>query len=486
MTAGPYPQTATYTLEMPETGRGEAGKAPAVPGAAFPRALLVENVRWFCHLRWIIIASFTVFGLLGIFPGIHSLMGLHPQVAWPLTVALVLAAANIAFFLHARFLVSRTDGPAAEANLWVQIIFDLVVLTFVIYRVGSLETFVPFAYLFHIVLACIFFSRVKSLMVTGAAALLYLTSVSLEQAGLVSPAGIHANIMLRDLMRNMPEVYLFNIGVAVLAWVIVWHLTSHLSGMVLERDNALARTNRRLVESREEKARHMLRTTHELKAPFAAIDANVQLLLEGHCGVLSHDAFDVLRRISTRARRLAAEIQEMLQLANLQDPTEQMLAWEKLDLGAVVDWCLGQVQWVAGKRSVVIEQEVHSVFAIGVEDHLRMLIGNVLSNAVFYSRCGGRVSVSCRSAAGGAGEVVIEDEGIGIPAEKLPHIFDEYYRTDEAVRHNRQSTGLGLAIVRHVAQTHGIGVRVESRPGLGTRFILRFRSPEESRMPESP
>jgi len=70
--------------------------------------------------------------------------------------------------------------------------------------------------------------------------------------------------------------------------------------------------------------------------------------------------------------------------------------------------------------------------------------------------------------------VTVEDEGIGIPAEKLPRIFDDYYRTEEAVRHNRDSTGLGLAIVRHVATSHGIRVQVESAPGCGTRFTLRF------------
>jgi signal transduction histidine kinase len=72
--------------------------------------------------------------------------------------------------------------------------------------------------------------------------------------------------------------------------------------------------------------------------------------------------------------------------------------------------------------------------------------------------------------------VTVEDEGIGIPQEKLPRIFDEYYRTEEAIRHNKDSTGLGLAIVRHVAVNQAIRVRVESAPGRGTRFTLRFPS----------
>jgi two-component system phosphate regulon sensor histidine kinase PhoR len=80
--------------------------------------------------------------------------------------------------------------------------------------------------------------------------------------------------------------------------------------------------------------------------------------------------------------------------------------------------------------------------------------------------------VVCRPAGRDEATVVIRDQGIGIPAEKLPRIFEDYYRTDEAARHNRSSTGLGLAIVRHVAQAMNVTVQVESAPQWGTRFSL--------------
>ena len=74
----------------------------------------------------------------------------------------------------------------------------------------------------------------------------------------------------------------------------------------------------------------------------------------------------------------------------------------------------------------------------------------------------------------GGAVVTVEDSGIGIPAAKLPQIFDDYYRTAEAVKHNKASTGLGLAIVRQVAMAGKVGVRVESAPQQGTRFTLDF------------
>ncbi|MGD1002709.1 MAG: HAMP domain-containing sensor histidine kinase, partial [Candidatus Brocadiia bacterium] len=207
---------------------------------------------------------------------------------------------------------------------------------------------------------------------------------------------------------------------------------------------------------------------------------NVHLLLHGHCGTLPTDATDALNRIAGRCRRLAAQIQEMLQLANIETPDERNSRWADLDLTEAVRWSLAEVQPLAEEREVVVEHDLRSARTSGVEDHVKMLLLNLLSNAVIYSNRGGRVHVRCLSGAGNGPIVTIEDHGIGIPPEKLPRIFEEYYRTAEAVRHNRESTGLGLAIVRRVAETHGIQIRVESEAGVGTKFILGFSSAEGS------
>jgi signal transduction histidine kinase len=93
-------------------------------------------------------------------------------------------------------------------------------------------------------------------------------------------------------------------------------------------------------------------------------------------------------------------------------------------------------------------------------------------NAVTYSHDAGLVTVTCAAEPPGTATLVVRDQGIGIPREKLERIFDDYYRTEEAVQHNRASTGLGLAIVRQVACEDQLPVRVESAPGWGTRFTV--------------
>jgi len=466
--------------ELPLAGSGTGAPEAAKPGAApyLSEGLLVRSALWFCSLRWIVVVILVAFGFLDLFPTLLPRIGLRAQRQWPFTAAAVLAVANLGFLWHARHLARSEDAHGTKANLWAQIVVDLAVLTVVVHFMGSLETYVGFAYLFHIVLSCIFFPRSWSLAVTGIACSLYVACVALEETGVLDIAGIYADPTLRARMGQVPGATLLNVTWAAVTWVVVWYVTSHLSAMVRQRDADLARTNRRLTEAQKEKMQHMLRTTHELKAPFAAIDANIQTLLKGYCGPLPSEAHGVVVRLGTRCRRLATQIQEMLQLANLQSAREEPLDTVEADLAEVLRWCVAQAQPIADDRGVALAADLQSARAVAVKDHLRMLFTNLLSNAVHFSHRGGRVGVQCSPGADGGAVVVVEDQGIGIPPNKIPRIFDAYYRTEEGVRHCKESTGLGLAIVRRVAEVHRIRVRVESAPGRGTKFTLVFPSAE--------
>jgi signal transduction histidine kinase len=202
----------------------------------------------------------------------------------------------------------------------------------------------------------------------------------------------------------------------------------------------------------------MLTTTHQLKAPFAAIYSNAQLLLQGYCGEIPDESLKVIERISLRCRRLTAEIQEMLQLANLSSTSMESLTRIRMVSNELLEWCISQVESVAKERSITFKTDIMPVAMLGAEDHFKMLFANLLSNAVIYSHRKGQVTISCKPGPNLEPVVVIEDNGIGIPVDKLPHIFEEHYRTKEAVQHNKESSGLGLAIVKHVADMYGISL----------------------------
>jgi signal transduction histidine kinase len=435
--------------------------------------LLLNHVLWFVRLRWLAIFALGLFGSVGL--GGHELftrLDLRAPNGWPFLAAALLLLGNVGFLIHARRMGDSSRHEGASRNLWTQIVADLSILTMVVYYLGGLETPTAFLYLAHIVLACIFFPRRQSLTVLAIASCLYISCVGLERLSLTTP-GLYRDPALREAMAGHPTFAWLSVLAALGIFFVVWFLASHLSELVRGREAELAEANRRLTVAQRDKTRHMLRTTHELKAPFAAIAANAQLLLRGSCGPLPAEAAGVVRRIATRCRRLAAEIQEMLQLANLQSADEQP-ASVRLDVAEVLRWAIARVGATAQERRVTVDERLESTHVMAVEDHLKMLMTNIVANAVVYSNEGGIVRVRSRPEPPAGPVVTVEDEGIGISAEKLPKIFDDYYRTEEAVRHNRDSTGLGLAIVRHVALSHGIRVQVESAPGRGTRFTLRF------------
>jgi signal transduction histidine kinase len=451
----------------------------APPSVTIDGQLLLRHARWFCKLRWLVVAAMLALaaaaaslegGDLLIYNGDYS-----PQLRpdWPLAVACILAAANFAYLAALRSAGKSPNLPLiVHRVLWLQILVDLAVLTAVVHWLGSIETVAPLMYLFHIVLACIFFSSRESLAVTGIALAMYLACVALETAGVVSPQTIWTGVVARG---NLPAILLVA-HTASMAFIslTIWFLTSRLAGELQRRDAALAATNRRLLAATDERARHMLQTTHQLKAPFAAIHANAQLLLGGHCGKLPDAALTVVQQIAARCDTLARQIKAMLQLANLRSHAQDAPHAVAIDLAEVIHDCIASLQPLAAKRGISFTQDITPAAIEGVRDHVVMMIENILSNAVAYSLDGQQVTVTCRPQPSGTAVVTVEDGGIGIPAAKLPLVFDDYFRTADAVKQNKASTGLGLAIVRQVALAGIVCVRVESAPQQGTKFALEF------------
>lgn len=463
---------AVYQLPLDDASTDPA-ETMAAESRDWSEPLLRENAIWFCQLRWIVVAALATSGVAGFFPDALASVGLVVRPAGPLGAAALLAGLNAIFWRLAR---ASAQGafPPVRLLLWTQIVSDLLILTAVVHWVDRDLPAAPFMYLFHLILACIVFTPGESLMVAVLAAGFYLTGLALESADLIVPASVLVPGAVSGGAGAGPGSLPFFVVPMLLIWAVIWYLASRLAGIVRHRDRELAVTNRRLLASSEERARHMLQTTHQLKAPFAAIHAQTQLLLGGYCGELPAAARTAAEKISTRCLALSRQIQEMLQLANLRSRGQVAPPRRELNLASAIEDVIGRLEPTARQRGIRIEKQVEPVFITAVADHVIMLLDNLLENAVNYSHDGDVVQVTAKPAAPGQAEIVVRDHGIGIPPDKLPRIFEDYYRTDEAVQHNRSSTGLGLAVVRQVAREMRAAIQVESAPGWGTRFTVRL------------
>lgn len=465
-------QVAVYELPPNRTDAPPAAD-DAGQDALPTRALLRQHAVWFCQLRWIVAGVLAAAGLAACSPAWTALSGVALPPAWLLACAAVLAAANVAYRFTLRRLPGDANGGSLRGHLWCQVVVDLIVLTAVVHALGGRVTYAPVAYLFHIVLACIFFRPWESLGVTAVSAVLFGALVLLETAGVLPwPQGL--SDPAAAVGATGPAGRIGQLGSLLVVWAIIWYLTSRLAAELRKRTRELAAANRRLEASSAERTSHMLQTTHQLKAPFAAIHANTQLLLNGYAGPLSDESRTVIEKIAARAQMLSRQIQEMLQLANLRSQAQAEPALKVFNLRDVVQREVERIEPQAALRGISLETRLQPVLVRGSDDYLVMLIDNVLNNAVNYSYDGGLVAVSCEPDGPATACLAVRDRGIGIPADKLPHVFEDYYRTTEATRHNKSSTGLGLAIVRLVAQTLQASVRIESSPGWGTRVTLQM------------
>ena len=219
----------------------------------------------------------------------------------------------------------------------------------------------------------------------------------------------------------------------------------------------------------------MLLTTHELKVPFAGIQSNIDVLKLQYWDSVPPEVRAILERIDTRAKVLSERISEMLYLGNLKSAgaAEAPDSRVPVELSQLVASTLASLEQKREERRIRIDVEIPTIFVRGNPERYGVLFSNLLSNALLYSHEGGSVRIGSSVEQDGV-RVFVEDHGIGIREDALPHIFEEFYRTKEAAKFNRMSSGIGLAIVREIAMQEGLRIRVTSEEGVGTTFEVVF------------
>jgi two-component system sensor histidine kinase SenX3 len=211
--------------------------------------------------------------------------------------------------------------------------------------------------------------------------------------------------------------------------------------------------------------------SHELKTPVGAMSLLAEAMLDA-----SEDPSAVRRfagRLQHEAGRLARLVQELIDLSRLQGadpPPEQQL----VPIDKVVAEAVDRTRTAAAIRGIeIVRGGDRGLTVCGSESQLVTAIGNLIENAVHYSPERTRVAVAVRSR-GGAVEVSVTDQGMGIADKDLERVFERFYRADPARSRATGGTGLGLAIVKHVATNHGGEVSVWSVEGSGSTFTLRL------------
>jgi two-component system OmpR family sensor kinase len=207
--------------------------------------------------------------------------------------------------------------------------------------------------------------------------------------------------------------------------------------------------------------------SHELRTPLAAIRGYAELTRRGP---LSEDATYSLSRISSQAERMTTLVEDLLLLARLD--AGRPLERSDVDLTRLVLDAVSDAHAAGSSHRWQLDLPEEPVTVRGDASRLTQVITNLLANARTHTPPGTAVAVTLEAKSGTA-RVSVVDEGPGIPAELLPHVFERFARGSTSRSRENGSTGLGLAIVHAVVAAHGGGVSVTSRPG-HTAFTVRL------------
>jgi len=209
--------------------------------------------------------------------------------------------------------------------------------------------------------------------------------------------------------------------------------------------------------------------SHELKTPLSTIIASAQTLqiaLDRGDG----SAAGFARRIEGSARQLDRLVGDLLDLSRLERESPD-LSPVRLDL--LIRDEVERVRQVAAERDLDVEVMVDEVTVMASHRDVAVAVRNLLDNAIRYTLAGGSIAVAV-GAAGDEVSISVADTGEGIPTRDLDRVFERFYRVDSARSRDTGGTGLGLSIVKHVAESHGGTVSVDSELGVGSTFTIRL------------
>ncbi|MCZ8512446.1 ATP-binding protein [Paenibacillus filicis] len=223
-------------------------------------------------------------------------------------------------------------------------------------------------------------------------------------------------------------------------------------------------------EAKEQMRRFVADASHELRTPLTSIHGFLEVLLRGAASN-PEQLEKALRSMHSESERLNKLVKDLLFLARMdQKPGIQL---QEGSLDALVREMEAQLQLLAGRR------EVRFVLTPGTKawidkDQMKQVILNLFHNAVQHTDpVMGKIGILVDGGAGGA-ELIVRDNGHGIPAEHLPHLFERFYRADASRTRKHGGAGLGLSITKSIVDLHEAEIRVESTPGEGTAFMVRF------------
>ena len=305
-----------------------------------------------------------------------------------------------------------------------------------------------------------------------------------RQLGVESDDALNQNILellkiedeyeLRDLITQSPEMMIYsqNVNGEYISLRVRFALIRRESGFISGLVAVLHDTTEQEKEERERRL-FVSNVSHELRTPLTSVKSYLEALDEG--ALYDPVAPDFIKVSLNETNRMMRMVTDLLHLSRI-DNASGHLDVELINFTAFITFILNRFDKIRAqdqekKYELVRDYPITSVWIEIDTDKMTQVIDNILNNAIKYSPDGGKITVSMKTT---DDQMIlsISDQGLGIPKEDLPKIFDRFYRVDKARSRAQGGTGLGLAIAKEIIKQHNGFIWAKSEYGKGSTFTI--------------
>lgn len=422
---------------------------------------LKNRLEWVINLRWLI-----VFGLFAMVPLSQRVLQFSLGYYEIVIIACVILVINLIFFFLLRYLSFKTELQElifAE----IQILIDLILLSCLVHYAGGIDNPFYFILMIVVMISGFLFPNLVVPVINGIFASALLTAWSLlEYHGVIRAYELGGrDITLSYLITSQAAFIIMTfIGVYIINNFV---FTYRNMKTIIDEKNQLLEKN---MDERRDIFRY---AAHELKTPISTIQSTLLVIQSLFVKEnVSPDMIDLVSRAENRSQQVLDMVNEMIEITKYKEgikvPDFECVffsAWIKYNVQ-------NQVPNAISKNIQLIADQLDREHTICFDrSEMDKVFINLLSNALRYTPAGGTVRVIPFIDSKHFG-FKVQDTGIGISKEDQVRIFNEFYRTADAKKMERTGTGLGLNLVREIVQKHHGEIRVESKPGEGSTFIV--------------
>ena len=314
--------------------------------------------------------------------------------------------------------------------------------------------------------------------------IIMINDMAKKQLGIVKDEALNQNILellhiedeyeLRDLITQSPELMIDSQDVygEYISLRVRFALIRRESGFISGLVAVLHDTTEQEKEERERRL-FVSNVSHELRTPLTSVKSYLEALDEG---ALSEPvAPDFIKVSLDETNRMMRMVTDLLHLSRIDNVTSH-LDVELINFTAFITFILNRFDKMRSqdedkKYELVRDYPINSVWIEIDTDKMTQVIDNILNNAIKYSPDGGKITVSMKTT---DDQMIlsISDQGLGIPKQDLPKIFDRFYRVDRARSRAQGGTGLGLAIAKEIIKQHNGFIWAKSEYGKGSTFTI--------------